>query len=388
MVLVVLLLTLSLVTPCCAVGGSCEERCGGGQHALCRYFCAPAVYQHHTADQSDKKDEEAVPHRSREVEAGMEGIFALFDRLEEELSAKVPQLLPSYKIVNGDEAYEGQFPFVASLKIKNLNRYMHFCGGSAISTSHILTAAHCVAAIRTESLYVSIGDHNMRKKDKYERVIQADKVFIHNNFQASNFENDIAIIKLKTPFTIHNARQTIQRMEDQEMLQNLINENQKPNLTVLGWGSLAEGGPSAKTLNFVKLPYIDHGTCKSAMNPYEVFDGMLCAGDIEKGKIDACQGDSGGPIVYEKVPTSDASRQRTFLFDLGVKNSDNFLKPSQYDDYNFDYSFEDPAQPIIDHGWEIAGLVSWGIGCAQPGYAGIYTNVAYYKDWIADIMAQ
>ena len=110
-----------------------------------------------------------------------------------------------------------------------------------------------------------------------------------------------AIIKLKTPFTIHNARQTIQRMEDQDMLQNLINENQKPNLTVLGWGSLAEGGPSAKTLNFVKLPYIDHGTCKAAMNPYEVFDGMLCAGDIEKGKIDACQGDSGGPIVYEKV---------------------------------------------------------------------------------------
>ena len=96
------------------------------------------------------------------------------------------------------------------------------------------------------------------------------------------------------------------------MLQNLFNENQTPNLTVLGWGSLSEGGSSAKVLNYVKLPYIDHGTCKAAMNPYEVFDGMLCAGDIELGKIDACQGDSGGPIVYRKVSGKQKSSANTF----------------------------------------------------------------------------
>ena len=96
-------------------------------------------------------------------------------------------------------------------------------------------------------------------------------------------------------------RQTIQQMQDQNMLQNLINVNQAPELTVLGWGSLSEGGASAKVLNFVNLPYIDHGTCRAAMNPYKVFDGMFCAEDIVKGKIGACQGDSDGPIVYRKV---------------------------------------------------------------------------------------
>jgi len=387
MIVAILVLSLSSATPGYKVGGSCEDRCGGGQAVLCGYFCGSAVYQDRVADQSDKKDEKLPIYRAKEVQEGMEGIFSVLDRLEKQLSKnKPPQLVPSGKIVGGTNATQGMFPFVASLKIKNLNRYMHFCGGAAISTSHILTAAHCVAAIRPESLYVSIGDHNVSQKDKYERVIKAANVYIHKHFQASNFENDIAIIKLETPFTIHNLRQTIDRMQDQDMLQNLFNENQTPNLTVLGWGSLSEGGSSAKVLNYVKLPYIDHGTCKAAMNPYEVFDGMLCAGDIELGKIDACQGDSGGPIVYRKVSRSDGSKPRTFLYHLGLKNSDIFPTPSQSEDYNFDYSFEDPNETIIDHGWEIAGLVSWGIGCAQPGYAGIYTNVAYYKDWIAEAM--
>lgn len=53
----------------------------------------------------------------------MEGIFSVLDRLEKHLSKnQPPQLVPSGKIVGGYPATEGLFPFVASLKIKNLNR--------------------------------------------------------------------------------------------------------------------------------------------------------------------------------------------------------------------------------------------------------------------------
>lgn len=72
-------------------------------------------------------------------------------------------------------------------------------------------------------------------------------------------------------------------------------------------------------------------------NPIE--DSMLCAGDINGGGEDACQGDSGGPLVM-----GDGSRV-------------------------------------------LAGVVSWGHGCGQPGYPGVYAQVSSYVDWINNIMA-
>ena len=61
---------------------------------------------------------------------------------------------------------------------------------------------------------------------------------------------------------------------------------------------------------------------------------VFCAGSLEGG-LDACQGDSGGPMLKERGGAV-----------------------------------------------EVVGVVSWGIGCGQPGKLGVYTNVSYYYDWI------
>ena len=92
------------------------------------------------------------------------------------------------------------------------------------------------------------------------------------------------------------------------------------------------------------VPVIDEEQCNEYdwLNDY-VVDGMLCAG-YERGQIDSCQGDSGGPLV-----------RRT-------ENSGG--------------------------GFELIGIVSWGFGCAEPNWPGVYTDVFYYLDWIKQIAGE
>lgn len=42
----------------------------------------------------------------------------------------------------------------------------------------------------------------------------------------------------------------------------------------------------------------------------------------------------------------------------------------------------DSGGPLVNKAGEQIGVVSWGRGCAQPGYPGVYSNVAAARDWI------
>ena len=139
--------------------------------------------------------------------------------------------------------------------------------------------------------------------------------------------------------------------------ENALSQGRQMTTTVIGWGTMRSGGQTAKILRFVDLPYVGLDECKRAMRPLSIYDSMVCAGFLKFGGKDACQGDSGGPLVY----------RADFRAESNMTSDGDQVTRS-------------------DHGMVLAGLVSWGVGCAKPGYAGVYTNVGSYEEWIAKNM--
>ena len=96
---------------------------------------------------------------------------------------------------------------------------------------------------------------------------------------------------------------------------------------VLGWGRTQENGQQSETLLELKMTMVDGEECDRAM-PGIYPEEMLCAGG-EKGR-DGCQGDSGGPLMVHNMERDT---------------------------------------------WDLAGVTSWGIGCAREGLYGVYTRI-------------
>uniref|UniRef100_A0A452Q945 Peptidase S1 domain-containing protein n=1 Tax=Ursus americanus TaxID=9643 RepID=A0A452Q945_URSAM len=107
---------------------------------------------------------------------------------------------------------------------------------------------------------------------------------------------------------------------------------------ISGWGSTREGNGELPA--GVSGPLLQGPQACSALYNFSLTDRMLCAGFLE-GKVDSCQGDSGGPLACEEAP--------------GV--------------------------------FYLAGIVSWGVGCAQAGRPGVYTRITRLKGWILDTMS-
>ena len=122
--------------------------------------------------------------------------------------------------------------------------------------------------------------------------------------------------------------------------------------TVYGWGTTSSGGSISNRLMGVDVPVVSNDDCDTYLYyRNSIYPGMLCMGYLETGGYDSCQ------VFY--------------LF-----NDILWLLTKQLLNLK-----GDSGGPAICNG-ELAGVVSWGIGCAQPKYPGVYTRVANYVSWL------
>ena len=233
-------------------------------------------------------------------------------------------------IVGGQPADPGEWPWQAFVRA---GPYM--CGGTLIHEQWVVTAAHCVVGKQNvvfapTDVTVTLGEHNRTKVEGNEQKIGVLQIITHPNYIAPGNDNDIALLQLATPAIVGPAVAVVQPLIS-PMDDALVVPGAQSFVT--GWGITMEGGSVAAELQEVMVPIVSNLQCQAAYG--QITMGMLCAGYDEGGK-DSCQGDSGGPLV--------------------VQASDN--------------------------SWKLAGVVSFGFGCARPGFYGVYTRVSVYTSWL------
>ncbi len=247
------------------------------------------------------------------------------------------------RIIGGEVADPDTWPWMAALLDSNEedNYDVWFCGGFLIRSGWILTAAHCLfdkygIPFPASSIDVFLGSNDLLSSDA--RRIRTAQIIVHPDYYiVSNEEpiNDVALLRLSEP----SSQPTAELIT----IDNGILAAPGVMAIAIGWGVQEDDTHMMPTLlQQVDLPIVSNTVAQDSYGSHlNITHEMLCAGYAEGGK-DTCQGDSGGPLL---VPNAQ------------------------------------------DNGWIVAGVTSFGEGCAEPGHYGIYARVSEFSGWIDDTIS-
>lgn len=228
------------------------------------------------------------------------------------------------RIVGGSDTTIQDFPW--QVGIDSTTPYPgFFCGGVILDATHVLTAAHCARTsgpgspvVPAASYTIYLGTTHIDTGDPTSTTASVTQVVPDPSWDGSN--HDAAVLTLSAPIALDGTNRMAIGLAQSSPPTGTA-------LSVSGWGTTTENGSLPNVLQQTTVNVTDFNQCKQAYHdPAEadlISADVLCA--AAPGR-DSCQGDSGGPLV-------DFSNKL------------------------------------------LVGIVSSGIGCAQPAYPGIYTSV-------------
>jgi trypsin len=231
---------------------------------------------------------------------------------------------PAESIVGGDLAGIVGHPHQVAIITRDGS---HFCGGTIIGSSTVVTAAHCVERTRPRAVRVQAGSaHLFRGRVQIRNV---ERIVRHPRYARQEVA-DIAVLQLARPLRFNRTVRPIQLASPAELAA-------ASHAVVTGWGArYEENGRGSVRLRQVRMPIVDDRSCNRTLQNRgaSIVPRLeLCAG---APGLDSCYGDSGGPLV---IRTPDGPR--------------------------------------------LAGITSWGLEPCGGRTPGIYTEVPSLRAWIA-----
>ncbi|MEU0004352.1 serine protease [Streptomyces sp. NPDC006314] len=195
-----------------------------------------------------------------------------------------------------------------------------FCGGTLVAAKKVVTAAHCMVGETTGSVRVVGGRTYLNGTNG--TVSKVSKIWINPDYSDATNGDDVAVLTLSTSMPYTAAKYVSSSQTGVYAAGTTAR--------ILGWGTTSENGSSSNQLRTATVPVVSDSSCRSSYGSDFVQSDMVCAG-YTSGGVDTCQGDSGGPLLIRGA---------------------------------------------------LAGITSWGEGCAEAGYPGVYTRLATFSDLV------